>query len=107
MTPRFARSMVVSATTGVFIDGEEFAFYIASDGPEVRGLSQDELTTVSIPVIVDGFVLIETVNGRRRVIDGEIGAGLGDIADWARTYVRDRLGARLPWLALPSPRGDL
>ncbi|HKY57621.1 MAG TPA: hypothetical protein VJL80_06255 [Aeromicrobium sp.] len=94
---RLASSVVISLDKGVVIDGQRFPFYVAEEGPEIESGGFDTLTVVNLPVLVDGFVMLDTGRGRR-VIDGAIGSGLGDVGEWARAYVRKAFAEAFPWL---------
>lgn len=95
---RLAHSATLSGSDGrIYIDGQEFPFYVGED-IDVTGLGRDEITTLVLPVLIDGVVIIDDRRGRK-VIDGALLEGLGDVGEYARALVRQELHKAFPWLA--------
>lgn len=93
---RLAASVILDAREGVTIDGVLFPWYVADEATVDAG--PDRITTINLQLFVDGVVSIVDRDGCRRVIDGYLGRGLGDIGAYARELVRTGLLEALPWL---------
>lgn len=94
------RSITLNAQgggSGVLLNGEPFPYWVGED-IDVEPGGPTAITVVRLPLYVDGVVLIVDRKGKRRVIDGDLANGLGDVGEWARQHVRDELGAAFPWL---------
>lgn len=93
---KLAASVILDAREGVTIDGVTFPWYVSDTATVDFG--PDRITTINLQLFVDGVVSIVDRDGCRRVIDGFLGKGLGDVGAYARELVHKGLLERLPWL---------
>lgn len=103
------RSVTLNAQgggSGVLLNGEPFPYWVSED-IDIEPGGRGGVTIVNLPLIVDGVVLIVDHKGKRRVIDGAFGDGLGDVGEWARQHVRQELEAAFPWLRLEPDLGPI
>lgn len=103
------RSVVLDAQgggSGVLLNGEPFPYWVSED-IDIEPGGKGSVTIVNLPLLVDGVVLILDRKGKRRVIDGDLTNGLGDVGEWARQHVRDELTAAFPWLRIEPELGPV
>ena len=93
-----ARSSEIDLQRGFLsIDGVRLPWWLANVEPEIRADIESGIVELTITFLVEGVVVLTNPTAGRQYIDSR----LGDVSEWARTYVRDQLSAAYPDLKLP------
>lgn len=93
-----ARSSRIDLQDGfVSFDGVRLPWWLACVEPEIRPDLESGIVEVTVTFLVEGVVTLVNDKGGRRYIDSP----LGDVAEWARRYVREQLTSAYPDLVLP------
>jgi hypothetical protein len=94
MSDRFAKRVLIDHVEHeVWIDGFKIPWWIGFDGPEVEHDPLTRTHTLTIPILVDGFIAIAG-EGTETIHDPV----LGDVGAAARRMVREGFLEAFPWL---------